>query len=303
VLLEVIEALRGGRELSEALRAHPKVFPNLFVNIIAVGENTGLLDQAFHQMGLYLDRDRENRRRVKTAMRYPIMVFGTIGVALVIVNIWVIPAFAKAFSEFGADLPWATRVLIASSDFFVAYWPHLLVLSIAGYLLARSFVNTPEGRLAWDGARLRIPVVGSILYRGTLARFAQSFAVVLNAGVPVLRGLDIVSAAMENAFLTGRLGEMSQAVERGETLTRAAAACGIFDPMVLQMMAVGEETGTLTEMFQEVAETYESEVEFDLKRLSELIEPMMILGVAGVVLILALGVYLPMWNLAGAALR
>ncbi len=303
VLQEVIEALQGGRGLSEALRAHPKAFPSLFVSILGIGENTGQLDAAFEQMGHYLEADRENRRRIQTAMRYPMIVVGSIGAAMAVVNIWVIPAFARAFAEFGAELPLATRILIASSNFMVSYWPHLLLAAGGVYALVKSFLNTPEGRLAWDRARLRIPVIGSILHRGTLARFSRSLAATTNAGVPVLNGLDVVAGAMDNAYLTDRLADMSSRVERGETLTRAASACGIFDSMVLQMMAVGEETGTLNEMLEEIADTYESEVEYDLTRLSELIEPMLIVGVAGVVVVLALGVYLPMWNLAGAALH
>lgn len=303
VLEDLIEALRGGRELSEALRVHPKVFSPLFVSILHVGENTGNLDESFHQMGRYLDLDRENGRRIQAAMRYPMIVMGTVAAAMVVVNVWVIPAFAAAFKEFGAELPWATLFLIATSDFTVAYWPHLLGGLVALVLLARSFVGTQEGRLLWDRARLRIPVVGDVVYRGTLARFARSFSVTMSAGVPILKALDLVSGSLDNTHLSRQLTEMSQNVERGETLTRAAAACGIFDPLVLQMMAVGEETGTLNEMLAEIAETYESEVEFDLQRMSELVEPMLIVGVAGVVLVLALGVYLPMWNLAGAALR
>lgn len=303
VMFDILEALRSGRELSEALREHPKVFPPLFVSIIGVGENTGKLDDAFAQMARYLELDRENRRRIKTAMRYPMMVIGTIAGALVVVNIWVIPAFAKAFSEFGAELPWATRAIIASSDLMVNFWPHMLLVAGGLFFLARSFVSTPGGRLYWDRLRLRIPIVGNVLYRATLARFARSFAVTSGAGVPILRTLDIVAGALDNAHMTQQLGALASSVERGETLTRAASASGIFDPLVLQMMAVGEETGTLNEMFVEIAETYEGEVEYELKNLSELIEPLLILGVAAIVLVLALGVYLPMWNLAGAALH
>jgi len=303
VLEDLIDALRGGRELSEALRAHPKVFPALFTSIIGVGENTGRLDTAFEQMAHYLEFDRENRRRMKTAMRYPMVVLGTIGAALIVVNVWVIPAFAAAFAEFGAELPWATRLLIGFSSFLISWWPLLLAGAAGAILGVRSFVGTPEGRLIWDRLRLRLPIVGSIVYRGTLARFARSFSITSASGVPILSALEVVSGALDNAYLTSRLADLVHSVERGETLTRAAAATGIFDALVLQMMAVGEETGMLSEMFQEISDTYESEVEYDLKRMSELIEPLLILGVAGVVLVLALGVYLPMWNLAGAALH
>ncbi|MCP5058602.1 MAG: type II secretion system F family protein [bacterium] len=302
VLVDMLEGLRSGRELSESLAFHPEVFSRLFLSIVQIGENTGQLDDAFEQMGKYLEGDRENKRRVKAALRYPMIVISAIFGALVVVNMWVIPAFAQAFDELGADLPWATKLIMTSSKWTVAYWPYGVGILGALGLAVRAFLKTPEGRLSWDRAKLKIPLVGFIEFRATLARFARGFAVTSRAGVPMLETLRIIAGALDNEFIAERVQSLGQNIEHGETLTRAAAASEVFDPLVLQMMAVGEETGMLTEMFVEIAETYESEVEYELKRLTESIEPILIVGVGGIVLLMALGIYLPMWNLAGAAL-
>ncbi len=299
-LYDVVESLRSGRELSDALQRHPRIFSRLFVSVVQVGENTGRLEEAFAQIGRYLELDRETRKRIKSATRYPTLVVGAIVAALVLINLFVIPSFAKTFESFGSELPWATRVLIATSNFFVIYWPHLGVAALGVALGLRAYLERPAGRLRWHRLKLRIPVVGHIVERATLARYARSFAMTFTAGVPVIETLRIVSRAVDNDFVADRILALRSSVERGETLSRAALACGLFDPLMLQMMGVGEESGALGEMHQEMAESYESEVDYDLRRLADTLEPLLIVGIGGVVLILALGVYLPMWDLATA---
>ncbi len=301
VLGNVADALRSGQQLSDSLKQQRGVFSTLFVSVIHVGESTGRLDDAFEQMGHYLELDRETRKRVKAAMRYPTLVLIAIVGALVLINLFVIPAFARTFEGLGAELPWATRLLMATSTLTLHYWPHATCLLLALVLATRWFVRTPAGRYRWHALKLRIPIVGSIVERATLARFARSFAVTSAAGVPVLGTLEMVARAVDNDYVAKRVIRMRESIERGETMTRAAAACGLFDPLMLQMMAVGEETGTVPDMFREIAESYESEVDYDLKRLSDTIEPVMIVCIGGIVLILALGVYLPMWDMASAA--
>ncbi len=299
-LRDLRDTLQSGRELSEALARHPRVFSNLFVAVIQVGENTGRLDEAFAQIGSYLELDRETRKRIQAAMRYPALVLLAIAAALVLINLFVIPAFSKTFTSLGAELPWATRVLIGTSDFAVHHWHHVLLGLAAAALGVRAWLRTPEGRRSWHRAKLRLPIVGSIVERATLARYARSFAMTFTAGVPVLQTLQVVARAVDNDWVAERIRALQTSVERGETLTRAASACNLFDPLMLQMMAVGEESGSLGEMHLEIAESYESEVDYDLKRLSDHIEPILIVGIGGVVLILALGVYLPMWDLSTA---
>ena len=299
-LRQITDSLRSGRELSDSLARHPKIFSPLFVSIVSVGENTGRLDEGFAQMGKYLELDRETRRRIKTATRYPIIVLCTIAVAIGVINVLVIPAFARVFDSFGAELPWATRLLITTSDFTVNYWFQILVGCAAAVLGLRGWLQTSQGRLIWDRLKLRVPGVGSIIERSTLARYAQAVSMTFSAGVPAVEALQVVARAADNEFIARRLVGIRTAIERGESLSRAATASGIFTPLIIQMMTVGEETGQIAEMHTQISDAYEAEVDYDLRRLSDAIEPLLIIGIGAIVLILALGVYLPMWDMATA---
>ena len=301
VLQKVRSDLEGGVSMAVALNAHPKVFGTLFVSMISVGENTGQLDQAFRQLASYLELERETRKRIKQATRYPLFVLSAMAVALTVINLFVIPAFSKVFAQFQAQLPLPTRILIATSQFFQDYW-WLLALLLGGSLYAFfKWIETEAGALKWDQLKLRLPIVGGIFERIALARFTRTFAMMYKAGVPLLQTLSINSASVGNKYIGQAILGMRESVERGEALTRSASASGLFTPLVLQMMAVGEETGALDDMFVEVADFYEQEVDYDLKQLADAIEPILIVAMGVMVLFLAIGVFLPMWELASAA--
>lgn len=292
--------MEGGRTLSTALSRHPRIFSPLFVALVHVGENTGRLELSFLQLAKYLENEIETRKRIKAALRYPSFVLGAILVALVILNIWVIPTFADMFSKFGAELPLPTRILIGMSGLFVN-WGWLLALVGCGLAGAVIFyLNTERGRWRWDRAKLRLPLVGDIIERSTLARFARSFALMLEAGVPLTQALSLSAEAVDNSYLGEIIVGMRRGVESGDSLLRTANASGIFTPLVLQMVAVGEETGRVDELLLEVADYYEREVDYDLKTLTARIEPILIAIVAGMVLVLALGIFLPMWDMMSA---
>ena len=304
-LREVLQAVRsdleGGQGMAVALNAHPKVFNTLFVSMISVGENTGQLDQAFRQLSVYLELERETRKRIKQATRYPLFVLSAMAVALVVINLFVIPAFSKVFAQFKADLPWATQILIGTSQFFQDFW-WLLALLFGGSLFGFfKWIETDAGALKWDQIKLRLPIVGGIFERIALARFTRTFAMMYRAGVPLLQTLSINSASVGNRYIGQAILAMREGIERGEALTRTASASGLFTPLVLRMMAVGEETGALDDLFVEVADFYEQEVDYDLKQLADAIEPILIVAMGIMVLVLALGVFLPMWELASAA--
>lgn len=304
VLNDVTENLQSGRELSNALGSHPEVFPPIILSTVRVGENTGRLDDAFLQISQYLEAEKDTRQRVKSALRYPTLVLIAIAVAVGVVNTLVVPAFAEVFERSNVLLPLPTRVLIAVSDFFMTHWPILLAGVIVALFGFKAWLRTEEGRYRWDKWKLRFPIVGGIVHRATLARFARAFALASRAGVPIVQTLTIVSRALDNEYVGDRVLEMRNGIERGDTLTRTAAATGLFTPLVLQMLAVGEETGAVDEMLEEVAGFYEREVDYDLKNLSAAIEPILIVAVGALVLLLALGVFLPMWDLSsGVGLR
>lgn len=302
-LQDVVEGLNAGRDLASSLARHPDIFSPLFVNVVRVGENSGKLDEAFNRLYEYLSFDKFTRDQIRTALRYPIIVLVAVGIALAVVMGMVVPKFSKIFAAFGSELPGPTRVIIAVSNFTVSYW-WLVALALGGAAMAvRRWHATPAGRYAWDRAKLKLPVLGGIVQRATLARFARAFTMTSRAGVPLLDSLKLISRAVQNEYVGEQILAMRDLIERGDTLSRAAASTGLFTPLVLQMLAVGEETGRVDEMMDEMAGFYDRDVKHDVENLGTLLEPILIIIVGGVVLVLALGVFLPMWDLAGAAMK
>ncbi len=301
ILDEVTESLESGQELGNSLARYDDIFSSLFISLVRVGENTGRLDEAFLRITEYLELERETRDAVKAALRYPVFVIIAIAIAMGVINVMVIPAFAKVFAQFNAELPWATQMLMSISAFCVSYWPHMLGLLVLAIVGVRAWVRTEDGRYRWDKWKLRLPVVGGIIERATLGRFARAFAITASAGVPLIQALAVVARAVDNEYVGDRIREMRNGIERGDSLSRTAAATGMFTPLVLQMIAVGEETGAVDDLMEEVAGFYEREVSYDLKNLSAAIEPILLLAVGAMVLVLALGVFLPMWDLSSAA--
>lgn len=299
-LEDIADQLERGRTFSSALNLHPKIFDQLFVSIVHVGENTGQLDVAFRQLAEYLEREQETRKQIKSATRYPMFVAIAIVGALVIMNIFVIPTFKGMFEKLGADLPPMTVFLLGMSDFFVNQW-HLLIGGVVGGLfMLKRYLNTKDGQYKWDKYKLRMPAVGDILERSLLARFCRTFSMMLKAGVPMTHALNLTADAVANSYVSERILSMRQNIEKGESLSRVAASSGLFTPLVMQMVGVGEETGRVDELLEEVAEYYEREVDYDLKSLTSKIEPILISIVSGMVLVLALGIFTPMWDMMDA---
>lgn len=302
VLEDVTSRLEGGTTMATAMQAHPRVFSELFVAMIHVGENTGMLDDAFKRLSEILELERDTKRRLKQAMRYPTFVVVALLSALMVVNFLVIPKFAAVFNKLGADLPFLTQVLVGTSDFLIGYW-YLALFAVASAGLAlRQWKQTEAGRMTWDRYKMRTPIIGPLLELITLSRFARNLATMLTAGMPVTHALSVVSDATDNAWIASHIRDMRTGIERGETLLRTARNSEMFTPLILQMIAVGEETGSVDEMLNNVADFYDEDVDFGLKRLAESIEPILIVAMGVLVLILALGVFLPIWDLGAAAL-
>ena len=303
VLADLRSSLDHGLELSAAMRRHPAVFSHFYVSLVRVGESTGMLQEVFLRLYEHLEFEKEIRDRIKTALRYPMFVIAAMLVALVVINIVVIPAFAKLFQGFNAPLPFMTRILIGASDFTIAYWPLLLAVAAGAVLGFRIWKATPVGKHTWDRFKLSLPVAGKIINKSTLARFARSLALSLRSGVPVIQALSTVAGVVDNDYLGGRIEKMREGVERGDSVLRTAVNAGIFTPVVLQMIAVGDETGEMDDLLMEVAELYDREVDYEIKTLSAQIEPILVVFLGVIVLILALGVFLPIWDLSRVALR
>ncbi len=303
VLQDVRESLDSGRELSVSMSRQPRVFSPFYISMVRVGEMTGMLDQVFLRLFDHLEFERETRERVKAALRYPMFVVIAMIAAIVIINLFVIPAFAKVYAGFNAQLPLMTQLLIAGSNFTVRFWPLLLLLAISTVAGFKFYIRTRDGKYQWDKFKLRLPIAGKIMLKATLARFARSFALSSKSGVPIVQGLGVVAQVADNDYIAERIDQMRESIERGDSVLRAAVAAGVFTPVVLQMIAVGEETGELDDLMQEVAEMYDREVDYEVKTLGAQIEPILIVGLGILVLILALGVFLPIWDLGKAAMH
>ena len=296
-LSDVVEDLESGQTLSAALSHHMDIFSPLYINIIRVGEETGNLDESFLRLYEYLDTDKVTLERIKSALFYPTTVLIAIVLAITFLMAKVIPKFAMVFEKFNLDLPFQTQILIALSNFVVDYWWLLLLLTVSLIVGLRKYIKTDAGRFKWHRKKLKIPRIGDILQRALLGRFSRAFAMSYSAGVPILQTLTTTAKAVDNDYMELKINNIRNDVERGETITRAARSANMFTPLVIQMLEVGEETGRLDEMMQEVAEFYEREVAYDVENISKIIEPILTVVMGLMVLILALGIFLPMWDL------
>jgi MSHA biogenesis protein MshG len=300
-LEDVLESLEGGRDLAASFARHPDIFPRIYVSIVSVGEATGTLEKSFQRLTEYLTQEKDMHDRVKGAVRYPIIVMITICLAAGFLSAVVIPKFAPVFAQLKGDLPLPTQILLGASAVVKDDWPYALgVIAVLVYGF-RAWLRTADGRMRWDRFKLRVPIMGKLMYEATLSRINRSMAISLAAGMPMTQTLAVISRSSGNVFMSERIGMLASNVERGESLSRAAGASWLFSPLVLQMIAIGEETGALPELLDEAAGYYEREVDHALKNLSSSIEPILIVGGGGMVLILALGIFMPLWEVISKA--
>ncbi|HMD72949.1 MAG TPA: type II secretion system F family protein [Steroidobacteraceae bacterium] len=296
-LADIVSSLESGRDLGTSFARHSDIFPPLYVNMVRVGEATGTLDTAFLRLCDYLGMEQDVHDRVKSALRYPLIVVAAVILAIGIISVKVIPAFAPIFRVLGNNIPLPTRLIMGASSITQHYWWLILLLAAAAFLAARAYVGTDAGRYQWHRALLKMPIVGSLLHEAILARVTRSFAICLSAGIPALQALGTIARTTGNDCVSEAILHLRDMVERGESISRAAATAELFPALVVQMIAVGEETGELSELLGEVAEHYRRDVDYQLKNLSAIIEPALIVVVGAVVLVLALGVFLPMWDM------
>jgi len=303
VIADIKESLEAGRELSVSLARHPKVFGSFYLSMVRVGEATGLLDEIFLRLFDHMEFERYMREQVKSALRYPMFVVLAMAAAIVVVNLFVIPAFAKVFQGFGAELPLMTRILLGFSNFMVEWWLAMLAGVVAAVFAFRAWVATRSGQMQWEALTLRFPIAGKIISKAAMARFSRSFSLSLRSGVPVMQALSNSAHTVDNTYIAAKIEGMRDNVERGESVLRAAISSHFFTPVVLQMISVGEESGALDDMLDEVGQMYQREVEYELKTLGQQIEPILIVCLGALVLVLALGIFLPMWDLGKAAVK
>ncbi len=296
-LKDLSVSISEGKTLATAMEDHPKIFSRVFVNVVAAAENSGQLDAAFTQMSSYLDLESRTKKQVKKAMRYPSMVISVIIVAVLIVNFMVVPVFARMFASFNAKLPWPTLVLVSVSNFLINYWVFVLIGIVAIVAAWYFYVRTPDGAYLYGKFKLKIPIIGNIIQRVILGRFARTFTMVTQAGVPIVKGIALIAATVGNRYVEVNLMSMCDAVAQGASLSKSAKETNLFTPLILQMLEVGEEAGSVDQMLEQVADFYEQEVEYDLDRLGELIEPAILLILGVMVFFLMISIFLPMWDM------
>jgi type IV pilus assembly protein PilC len=294
---EVMHEVESGSTLSEALAKHPRAFDNLYVNMVDAGEAGGILDDILLRLATYLEKAEGLKRKVKSAMTYPAVVLTVAGGATIFMLLVIIPTFAKVFTEFGGELPLPTRIVMGMSDFLKTFW-WVLGLGIAGIVTAiKRYYRTPAGRLKIDGMLLRAPVLGSILRRSAIARFTRTLGTMMTSGVPILTALDITARTAGNMVIEKAIIAVKDSIGEGETIAAPLREAGVFPPMVVQMISVGEETGALDKMLEKIAIFYDEEVDVAVDTLTSIIEPVMIVVMGGIVGGMVVAMYMPMFKL------
>ena len=295
--------IEGGSSLSDAMSKHPGVFSPLYVGMIQAGETAGTLDEIMDRLATITEHEKDTRARIKEATRYPKIVVTAISVAFIVLVTFVVPGFAGMFSRFGATLPLPTRIMLGISHVFRDYWFVMIIVVSLIILGFRWYTNTKSGRLRLDGLMLWLPVFGPLFQKIIMSRFANIFGMLIRSGVPILESLKIVSGTVGNVVISREIDNLGENVRQGSSLSRQLKQSEIFTPMVTQMISVGEQSGKMDEMMNRVSRYYDLEAEYTIKNLSTLIEPILIVIIGGMVLFLALGIFLPMWDMAGVALK
>jgi type IV pilus assembly protein PilC len=296
VLKQVRAGVEEGRSLSSAMAEH-EAFPRLYIAMVRAGETAGMLDTILLRVAATLEADVELRRRIKSAMTYPIVVLVMAVVLTTVMLIFIVPTFVGMFSSLGGTLPLPTRVLLALSGFVRSFWYLLILAPIALWQGFKAARKRPRVRLALDGYRLKVPVFGSLFHRVALARFARNFGGLLRAGVPILGALEITGETVGNGVITNAITDVKASIREGESIAAPLSSHPIFPPMVVQMIAVGEETGATDEMLDKIADFYDSEVAALTESLTAMLEPIMIGVLGGLVGSMVIALYLPMFKI------
>jgi len=297
IIKTVREDLEGGATFANALKKHPHAFDETYYSMIEAGEAGGILDNILDRLAAIKEKIQEINSKVKSATLYPKIVVGAIFAAIAILMTFVIPQFAKLYSGFKVPLPLPTKILIAASNFFSSYWYLLVIAVIAPFLIFRLYTKTGAGRYNWDRFKLKIPIFGPFSQKATMSRFARIFGALYRSGLPILQSLDIMSRVVDNKVISKAIKDIEGDIRAGKSLSEMMEKSRLFPPMVVQMVRVGEETGALDEMLDKVAQYYDQEVEYTIRNLTTTLEPILLAFIFGMVLFLALAIFLPMWDI------
>ena len=300
-LKKVMETVRAdverGETFANALSRHPKVFDELYVSMVEAGEAGGVLDEILERLSTLLEKDAEIKSKIKSATLYPKIVVGALIAAVAILVTFVIPKFATLYGNFKVALPLPTRILVFISLFFSKYWYVMAVIAIAAVFSFRFFIKTRTGRAWWDRIRLKFPIFGPLSLKASMSRFSMILGTLVKSGIPILLALEISGRAVGNVIISSEVERVRNEIRGGSPLAAPMEESGLFPPMMTQMVSVGEETGKLDEMLLRVADHLSTEVDYTIRNMSTLLEPMLLSVIFGMVLFLALALFLPMWDM------
>ena len=292
----VLHDVESGNTLADALAQHPKVFTELYVNMVSAGESGGILDTIMNRLAEFLEKNEALARKVKAAMIYPAVISVVAIGAIVVLLLFVIPTFQEMFASFDQQLPLPTRIVIAASDFLQHYWWALLAGGIGGSALFRRWVATPMGRLTFDRILLAMPILGTVVLKSSVSRFTRTLGTLMNSGVSILEGLEITAKTSGNRVIHDAIIESRASIAGGETISKPLERAKVFPPMVTQMIAVGEETGDLDGMLSKIADFYDDEVDVAVDGLLKAMEPLMIVILGSIVGGMIVAMYLPIFG-------
>jgi type IV pilus assembly protein PilC len=294
---EVRLDIEKGASLSQALSRHPKVFNRLFVAMVRAGETGGVLDRVLTQLAEIIEKQVELRRKIKSAMTYPVAVLCLVLLIVTAMLIFVVPTFETLYADLGGTLPLPTRLLLSVSGFVTKFAPVIIVAEIIAAVVFRKWIQSEKGRARWDAFKLRVPIFGKLVHKTAITRFSRTFAVLLRSGVPILEALEITSETVNNDVMSRAVKDVQAAVKQGEPIATPMARHEIFPPMVTQMLAVGEETGQVDTMLEKVADFYDQEIEATVDALTSLLEPLLIVVMGGAVGGMVVALYMPMFQI------
>ncbi|PIR65521.1 MAG: hypothetical protein COU52_03935 [Candidatus Omnitrophica bacterium CG10_big_fil_rev_8_21_14_0_10_43_8] len=301
VLKNVISQLsldiEGGSTFADALSRHPNVFDDLYVNMIKSGEISGTLDEVLERLASLAEYQMEIKAKVKSATLYPVIVVITLVVAFLVVVTFVLPRFADLFSRFGVDLPLPTKILLMINYVVRRWWYACIALAGAAVFLFRAYIKTAHGRFAWDNFKIKVPVFGPIMLKISLSRFARVTSSLIKSGIPLLQVLDMASKTTGNSIVERAIDNIKKAVNDGKPMHEPMKIDKLFPPIVTQMVSVGESTGKLDQLLARVSDYYDRQVDYALKNLTTAIEPLLIFCLGGMVLTMALAIFLPLWDM------
>ena len=298
ILRTIKEDIEGGTSLTDSLKKHPKVFDDLFVNLIAAGEAGGILDVVLQRLSAYLENAMRLKAAVKSAMTYPITVLCIAAGVVTLLLLKVIPTFQKMFADMGGELPGPTAMVVGMSEFMQNYWWVLGIIVAAILIGLKAFYKTEKGHWTIDALMLKAPLIGNVLRKVAVAKFTRTLATMMSSGVPILEGLNIVSKTAGNVVIEAAVVKTRQAISEGQSIAEPLSASGVFPPMVVQMIAVGEATGALDIMLNKIADFYDDEVDAAVKGMTAMIEPIMMVFLGGVCGGMIIAMYLPIFKMA-----